>query len=107
MPIRPENKSRYPKDWKQISLQVRVAAGNRCEVCGAENGHPHPETGSKVVLTVAHLNHQPEDCSRENLQALCQRCHNSLDAEQRRLNRESNKYADREQGGQDTWLGKE
>ena len=34
----------------------------------------------RVVLTVAHLNHQPEDCRRENLRAWCQRCHLTYDA---------------------------
>ena len=70
MPIRPENKARYPKDWKAISLAVREAAGNRCEGspdypdCRAENRKPHPDTGSMVVLTVAHLDHTPENCDR-------------------------------------------
>jgi hypothetical protein len=32
-------------------------------------------TGSNVVLTTAHLNHTPEDCSDENLKAMCQGCH--------------------------------
>ena len=31
MPIRPENRARYPKDWKQIVAQVRERSGNRCE----------------------------------------------------------------------------
>lgn len=31
MPIRPENRSRYPKDWKQIVSQVRERSGNCCE----------------------------------------------------------------------------
>lgn len=38
----------------------------------------------RIVLTVAHLNHQPEDCRPENLRAWCQRCHNRYDAAQRR-----------------------
>jgi hypothetical protein len=38
----------------------------------------------RIVLTVAHLNHKPEDCRPENLKALCQRCHNRLDAAMRR-----------------------
>ena len=90
MPIRPENKARYPKNWKAISLSVREAVGNRCEGspaypdCRAENGQPHPETGSKVVLTVAHLDHQPENCDRSNLKAWCQRCHNTYDLPNRR-----------------------
>jgi hypothetical protein len=28
-----------------------------------------------VVLTVAHLNHDPADCRDENLKAMCNRCH--------------------------------
>lgn len=38
----------------------------------------------RIVLTVAHLNHQPEDCRTENLRAWCQRCHNRYDAAERR-----------------------
>jgi len=90
MPIRPENRARYPKDWRAISLEVREAAGWRCEGspaypdCRAENGKPHPLTGSIVVLTVAHLDHQPENCDRANLKAWCQRCHNTYDLPMRK-----------------------
>jgi 5-methylcytosine-specific restriction endonuclease McrA len=84
MPIRPENKARYPKDWPAISRAIRARAGNRCEWCAATNGEPHPITLSRVVLTVAHLDHTPENCSPENLKALCQRCHNRYDAPVRR-----------------------
>ncbi len=94
MPIRPENRARYPKDWKAISLEVREAAGWCCEGspawpdCRAANAEPHPATGSIVVLTVAHLNHQPEDNgepgNRPNLRAWCQRCHNTYDMPMRR-----------------------
>jgi len=48
------------------------------------NGEPHPITGSKVVLTVMHLNHQPEDNRDENLLHGCQGCHNRYDAPMRR-----------------------
>ena len=34
----------------------------------------------RIVLTVAHLDHQPENCADENLKALCQRCHLRYDA---------------------------
>lgn len=85
MPIRPENKRRYPKDWKKISERIRFErAGNKCEVCGAENYKPHPITGSKVILTVAHLDHQPENCGDDNLKAMCQRCHLKYDAHHHR-----------------------
>jgi hypothetical protein len=38
MPIRAENRGRYPKDWKAISAAVRKRAGDRCEWCGIANG---------------------------------------------------------------------
>lgn len=84
MPIRKENQKRYPSEWPMISLWVRVCAGWRCEWCGAVQGAPHPKTGSRVVLTVAHLDHMPENCAPNNLAALCQRCHNQYDAPMRR-----------------------
>ena len=86
MPIRPEMKSRYPADWEARSRFVRFyRARNRCEWCGAENYQPHPVTGSKVVLTTAHVHdRRPEAASLLNLAALCQRCHNRHDVEDRR-----------------------
>lgn len=86
MPIRPEMRERYPKDWKLRSRFVRfVRARGRCEWCGAAHGEPHPITGGKVVLTTAHVHdHRPEAASLLNLAALCQRCHNRHDAPMRR-----------------------
>lgn len=81
----------YPANWKEISFAIRfVRAKHRCEWCGAVNGEPHPVTGSRVVLTVAHLGvPKPDgtpgdktdlmDCRPENLAALCQRCHLTFD----------------------------
>ena len=93
MPIRPENRARYPKDWPEISLRVRKEAGWCCDGspaypdCRAMNGEPHPVTGSIVVLTVGHLDHRPENIERTNLRAWCQRCHNTYDAEHRKATR--------------------
>ena len=89
MPIRAENKKRYPPDWKLRSRFIRFyRAKNRCEWCGAENYKPHPITGSEVVLTVAHVyDHRPEACSLLNLAALCQLCHNRHDMAERRKQR--------------------
>ncbi len=70
MPIHPSMKDLYPKDWPAISKRIRFErAGGRCEDCGAVNGEPHPETGSVVVLSVGHLNHNPSDNREENLRA--------------------------------------
>lgn len=86
MPIKPENKKRYPKNWKEISDSIRFGrAMGQCEFlvdgarCQARHNEPHPVTGSKVILTVAHLDHTPENCEPSNLLAGCQRCHLSYD----------------------------
>lgn len=96
MPIRPENKDRYPKDWKTIRAQILERAQNCCEDCGVPNGEWIVRTedgweitdmiwaGVKIVLTIAHLDHTPENSSDENLKAWCQRCHNRYDAPMRR-----------------------
>ncbi|MFI6689094.1 hypothetical protein [Streptomyces sp. NPDC050485] len=92
MPIRPENLARYPDNWPEISARIRFGrAASRCECsgqCGLEHpggrcpalhGQPHPDTGSEVLLTTAHLNHTPEDVREEVLLAACQRCHLRID----------------------------
>ncbi len=100
MPIRPEQRGLYPADWPEISRRIRERAGNKCEWCGVENGdrgirnHYGEWLSAKevdivnrkirIVLTVAHLNHDPSDCRDENLKALCQQCHNRHDAPMRR-----------------------
>ena len=43
-------------------------------------------TGSRVVLTTAHLDHTPENCDEANLAAMCQRCHLAYDAKQHAAN---------------------
>lgn len=82
MPILPENRKRYPANWKEIRAHILTRAGNKCEFCGIENGAT-AATGAKVVLTIAHLDHTPENCADENLRALCQKCHNRYDAPHR------------------------
>ena len=96
-PIRPSQRERYPEEWQEISARIRFdRAGGRCECLGecgsksnqmaskhciAEHGLPHPVTGKLVILTVAHLNHTPEDNRDENLRAMCQGCHLNYDKE--------------------------
>lgn len=65
----------YPEDWETIAARVKERAGWRCEHCG----HPHdPQSGH--TLTVHHLDGNPSNCTFENLVALCQKCHLSLQA---------------------------
>lgn len=94
MPIKPEDRARYPANWKAISLRIRFErAEGRCECdgrcghehpegrCEARHGEPHPITQSIVVLTTMHLDHVPENCDDDNLMAGCQRCHLAYDRE--------------------------
>lgn len=37
MPIRPENRHRYPADWLKIRARIQRRAGDRCEKCGVPN----------------------------------------------------------------------
>ena len=99
MPIRPENKNRYPKDWKLRSYFVRfVRGGGKCEWCGAVHGLPHPVTGSIVVLTTAHVyDDRPEASNLLNLAGLCQLCHNRHDAKGRQQRRKERRERDSNQ----------
>lgn len=100
----PFDRSKYPLGWRKISLEVRARSGGFCECrgeCGADhhgesgelsetprcraaNHTPHPITGSRVVLTVAHLcrcrdRHGVKCGDKTHLRAMCQRCHLALD----------------------------
>lgn len=122
MPIKPENKARYPADWKAIRARALERAKLKCEHprCQAQqydagywarwggddtpvwsrlSAHasyadakqaaaehsfarfgdgPVPKGEAPiivVVLTVAHLDHQPENCDPANLRSYCQRHH--------------------------------
>lgn len=114
MPIRPENRDRYGADWPEFSLSIRrdraewrcecegecgmpghAAAGGRCE---NRHGKPSVYTGSKVVLTVAHLNHIPEQRDPDTVKAMCQGCHLWYDREH---HAETRRAARAEQESQD------
>lgn len=113
MPIRPENRDRYPKDWRAISNYIRFErAGGRCECMGeCGNGHqgrcpnvhgqPNFRTGSIVILTAAHLDHTPEHCDEENLRAMCQACHLAYDYEHHEQTRLHNRERELLAAGQE------
>lgn len=113
MPIRPENRDRYPSDWPAISRAIKDRAGWRCE-CEGECGRPSHDgsrcpnvhgsraygTGKVVVLTTAHLDHTPENCDPANLRAMCQGCHLHYDREHHAATRAATRAADRAAAGQ-------
>lgn len=129
MPVKPENRHRYPADWKEIRAEILRRAHHRCETpdCRVGNGwigyrrdedgyfvrlsrgddgtKPDDWSGHatgyrvfRIVLTIAHLNHQPEDCRPENLRAWCQRCHLRHDAEHHARNAAATRRAGKAAG---------
>lgn len=106
MPIRRDHRHHYTQaaGWPALRERIlkrasadRFSGIARCELCGAPNRMPivrkedvpalwdlntipnHPRAVI-VVLTIHHINHDPTDNRDCNLIALCQRCHNRLDA---------------------------
>lgn len=98
----PMNRSLYPPNWEELSANLKDEVGQRCEQCGIPNGiyiyrnkfNPakwisavddedelyyhrteYPRNPHQVVLTTAHLDHNPANNERSNLRVLCQRCH--------------------------------
>lgn len=116
-PIRPENRGRYPADWPTITERVKTArAAGRCECAGEcgrpadhlaadgrcrnHHGQPAHGTGSRVVLTTAHLDHTPEHCDDDNLKAMCQGCHLHYDRGHHAQTRSATLHAARIAAGQ-------
>lgn len=87
----PVDKTRYPSNWKEIALAVKVAADWRCQDCGMQCRRPdEPFDTHKRTMSVHHLGaphadgtpgsmHDKMDCRTENLLALCSKCHLSRD----------------------------
>lgn len=118
-PIRESEKDKYPKDWQAIRARILVRAEGCCEFLNADGrrcnapdlelvfrlkrnpeiwrtphggdcGEADPDCyGVKVVLTVAHLNHDPSDNRDENLRAGCQLHHLRYDVAHHQANARS------------------
>lgn len=132
MPIKPANRSLYPRDWPMVSEAAKVRAGWQCTHVGADGqrctacqygvgrwlpgpggvlvwtprhtsalsyaqarylaaeysyslfgDEPVPRGQAPViviVLTTAHLDHDPTNCADDNLAPMCQRHHLAWDA---------------------------
>lgn len=93
MPIKLENKKLYPRNWKEIRESILKRANNCCEFCGVENYSivQRKDKKVKIVLTIAHLDHNPQNNESSNLRALCQKCHNNYDIEHRKETRRKTK----------------
>ena len=68
-------KNNYSDDWKNIADKIKDIAGWKCENCGQKNSS---ENGCR--LTVHHIDGNKANNDFNNLVALCQRCHLSIQA---------------------------
>jgi hypothetical protein len=84
----PIDRSRYPHDWEFIAFCVKARADWVCEVCRKQCRRPGEKFDThKRTLTVAHINHTPEDCDENNLVAACAPCHLNYDRPMKALRR--------------------
>ncbi len=131
-PIRPEMRALYPpRDvWAGIrerllaraTVPADILAGAlvpRCECdggCGSPScfpgarcpelhGHPAATFNGPVVLTIAHLDHDPTNNDEANLLAMCARCHLAYDAEHHAQTRAARAREDLAEMGQTTIEG--
>ncbi|MEL6763530.1 MAG: hypothetical protein AAFO87_07670 [Cyanobacteria bacterium J06607_6] len=110
------NRSLYPDNWEQIAFAIKQEAQWTCEGCGRPCLHPgesvtdfvgrlttelpiwlidNPETHPRrFLLSVAHLDHLPQNCERTNLRAWCCPCHCRYDLAQ--MTRKKHLKAERE-----------
>jgi hypothetical protein len=114
MPISKEKRALYGRDWKSVSRRIRERDLQRCAckgecgrghdgICGARNGEPHPVTGSKVVLTVAHRDIKPGEPGHDdpsNLTSMCAACHLLYDMPEHRANGFATRERRKEEAGQ-------
>jgi len=109
----PMNRADYPPDWEERRKRILTRAGSpdggphgaKCEECERPNYSANPVTGSRVVLTIAHLDHDPSNWNvlDDRLRAMCQKCHNNYDAEHRAKTRRLNYIGDCEEQGE-LWI---
>ena len=106
----PMDRTKYPKNWNAIATAIKDKAQWTCEGCGKPCRRPglpwatfvenllnvgddwYLQTGEsdaqgnwkerpqRFTLTVAHLDHNPENCEPMNLKALWAPCHLRYDA---------------------------
>lgn len=87
----------YHPKWPLIRRLILRRAGGRCEWCQARNRRPHPRTGSRVYLAVAHLDRARAHNRFHNLALLCQRCHLCHDRPQHLASRRAGRNWQRQQ----------
>ena len=108
----PMDRSLYPANWDELAYAIKESVNWCCEACGRPCRRPdetreaaifrltlteHPTVSElwepngadsavsklgRFKLTVAHLDHVPQNCDLANLKALCAPCHGTYDLKQ-------------------------
>ena len=91
----PMQRALYPKNWKELTYQLKTAANWRCQRCKRAHGDwTYNRFGRRcrVILTVAHLDHDPLN-PQARLAVLCSACHLSYDRSRLERGRKARKMA--------------
>lgn len=98
--------SKYPANWKtEIRPAILKRDCDKCKFCGVANYSPAMRGNKtiRIVLTIAHLDHDTNNNHYDNLAALCQRCHLRYDLEHHQTNAKATR--DRKRGQADMLEG--
>lgn len=81
--------------WREVIAPAATFAESRQAAAEAdwERAHLGNRPLVVIVLTTAHLNHDPTDCRPENLAAMCQRHHLAYDHDHHRANAQATRRA--------------
>jgi len=92
----PIDKNKYPLEWKKIVAKIARRSGGRCECtgecglhtttgrCTERNGERAKYAQGMIILTTAHLCHDPACEDTNHMKHCCQRCHLRIDVEEHR-----------------------
>lgn len=76
--------------WTPLPIALRDSGVDRPMTISSADG---PLKIIRIVLTIAHLDHQPENCAPSNLRALCQRHHLAYDRDHHCANAQATRRA--------------
>lgn len=112
----PWDRKKYPKNWPKVVAEIAARSQGQCECtgecglhkttggprrCEERNGQPAKWAKGKIVLTTAHLCHNPRCTRRKHLKHMCQRCHLRYDVQLHKQHRRERK--ERETGQRRLW----
>jgi hypothetical protein len=86
MPIRKEDRARYPANWRELAVEIKAANNYECGECGQMCRRPGDTAEgmsraerTRQTLTIAHYDHC-YDAPEIFVAALCSGCHLRHDA---------------------------